>query len=245
MTGKARVGMLTIALLALSLVGVGAQGTTAGQKPPDAKPTQAAATDTQAKPADAKADAAQEEMPADFTAFNNAGKEKDPQKRVEAYEKFIADHPKSPLVSMARSQIQSTLLATLKTVQAKYLDAMQQQIETAKKGTSPGALSIDLQPPCVGAVVRRCDARSSRGVCQDRPVVDGRAEVHPGAQAGRRARRGRVRQAGGGTAGWLLRRPQLQQRHAVAATPPPAPRRRRQAPLPSRLQRPPGASRSR
>lgn len=141
MKGNARVGMVTIAIVALSLAAAGTQGQTAGQEPPGAKPAQATATGTQVKPADAKTDASKEDMPADFTAFNNAGKEKDLIRRAEAYEKFIADHPKSMLVTVARTQIQSTLLATLKTAQAKYLDAMQQQIETAKKSTSASALS--------------------------------------------------------------------------------------------------------
>jgi hypothetical protein len=122
--------MVTIAILAVSIAGARAQGTVAGQKPPDAKPAQATAADT-----------AKEEMPTDFTAFNDAGKEKDPLKRIEAYEKFIVAHPNSRLVATARSQIQSTLLATLKTTQAKYLDVMQQQIETAKKSPSASTLS--------------------------------------------------------------------------------------------------------
>jgi len=137
MTGKARVGMLTIALVAFCVAGMGAQGTMAGQKPPDPQAAQAAAKDAQPKPAETKP----EDMPADFTAFNNAGKEKDLLKRVEAYEKFIADHPDSALVSTARSQIQTTLLSALKTSQAKYLSVMQQQIETAKKNTSSATLS--------------------------------------------------------------------------------------------------------
>jgi hypothetical protein len=168
MTGKARVGMLTIALLALFLAGMRAQGTTAGQKPPDAKPTQATATDTQAKPADVKA-AAQEELPADFKAFNDAGREKDLQKRVEAYEKFIADHPKSPLVSTARSQVQTTLLATLKTAQAKYLELIQRQIETAKGGTSASALSSTYSRLASGLL--------SAGVMLDQAEEYGRAAL--------------------------------------------------------------------
>lgn len=131
-----RFAAVTIAILVLALGAVRAQSTT-GQKPPDTKP--AVAADTQAKPAEAPA--AQEDLPPDFKAFNDAGKEKDPQKRVEAYEKFIADHPKSPLAATARTQIQTTLLTTLKTAQSKYLELMQQQIETAKQSGSPSALA--------------------------------------------------------------------------------------------------------
>jgi hypothetical protein len=141
MTARPRVGLITLTFLAFSLIGVRAPGQTAGQKPPDAKPAEAAAANTQAKPADAKTDAAQEELPPDFKAFNDAGKEKDPLKRVEACEKFIAAHPDSVLVSSARSQIQSLLLATLKTAQAKYLAVMQQQTEGAKKDGSVSTLS--------------------------------------------------------------------------------------------------------
>jgi len=141
MTAKIRDGVLAIVMLTFSLAGVRAQDTTAGQKPPAEKPAQATTADAQAKPADAKTDAAQDEMPADFKAFNDAGKEKDSLKRIEAYEKFIADHPDSGLVATARSQIQSMLLATLKTAQAKYLEVMQQQLETAKKDASASALS--------------------------------------------------------------------------------------------------------
>ena len=141
MTAKVRDGVLAIVMLTLSLAGVRAQDAPAGQKPTGSPPAQAAAADAQAKPADAKTDASQEDLPADFKAFNDAGKEKDAIKRVEAYEKFIADHPDSVLVATARTRIQSTLLATLKTTQAKYLEAIQQQIETAKKDASASALS--------------------------------------------------------------------------------------------------------
>jgi hypothetical protein len=141
MTAKPRVGLITITFLAFSLVGARAPGQTAGQKPPDAKPAEAAAATTQAKPADAKAETAQEEMPADFKAFNDAGTEKDALKRAEAYEKFIAAHPDSRLASTARNQIQSLLLASLKTAHAKYLEVIQQQIETARKDKSAGTLS--------------------------------------------------------------------------------------------------------
>jgi hypothetical protein len=137
MTGKARIAMLAAVLLVPAMADLGAQGTATGQKPPDTQAAQAAAKETQAKPAEAKP----EDMPADFTAFNNAGKEKDLLKRVEAYEKFIADHPDSVLVSMARSQIQTTLLAVLKAAQPKYVDWMQQEIDRYKKETFPGALA--------------------------------------------------------------------------------------------------------
>lgn len=125
MTERVRVGIPVIAVLAICVVAVRAQVPAAAQ----------------AKPADLKAEAPKEEMPADFTAFNNAGKEKDLQKRVEAYEKFLADHPDSALAATARNQIQSTLLAILKSAQPKLLEAVQAQVEAAKKDASPSALS--------------------------------------------------------------------------------------------------------
>ena len=144
MTRHVRIALLVVALVALSWAAVRAQGTTTGQKPPDAKATQAALKDTQAKPAEVKPEAQQEELPADFKAFNDAGKEKDAQKRVEAYEKFIADYPKSVLVSVARSQVQSSLLAALKTAQAKYLDMIKKQIESTKASASASGVSAML-----------------------------------------------------------------------------------------------------
>ena len=60
MAEKAPVTILTIAILAVLVAAVRAQDPAASQKPPDAK-----------------VDAVKEEMPADFTAFNDAGKEKD------------------------------------------------------------------------------------------------------------------------------------------------------------------------
>ncbi len=141
MTGKTRAWTASIAVLAICVAAVRAQGPAAGQTLPEAQAAQAATAAAQAKPADLKAEAPKEEMPADFTAFNNAGKEKDLQKRVEAYEKFLADHPDSALAATARNQIQSTLLAILKSAQPKLLQAVQAQVEAAKKGASPSALS--------------------------------------------------------------------------------------------------------
>jgi tetratricopeptide (TPR) repeat protein len=140
MTPDPRVGSITVTCLALWLAGVHAQGTTVDKKPAEPKSMQATIADLQAKPAGATGEAAQEEMPADFTAFNDAGKEKDALKRVEAYEKFIAAHPDSGLVATARNQIHALLLASLKTAQTKYLDVMQQQIEIARKDPSARTL---------------------------------------------------------------------------------------------------------
>jgi hypothetical protein len=131
----------TIALVALCGVGPHAQGAAAGQKPPDtkAKPeAQAPAKDTQARPAEAKAP----ELTAEQKAFNAIAEEKDAQKRVGLYEKFVADNPKAEmLVSLARSEIQRSTLATLKSSSARYLDIVKKEIDSAKSGANPTQLS--------------------------------------------------------------------------------------------------------
>jgi hypothetical protein len=87
------------------------------------------------KPPDPQATAKQEqELPADWKAFNDIANEKDVLKRVEAYEKFVKDYPQSELVSMAKSQIQSSLLSVLKTSSAKYRDSITAQLDAAKAG---------------------------------------------------------------------------------------------------------------
>ena len=103
----------------------------AGQKPTDPKPAAAAAGDAQ-KPA-----APAQELPAEAVAFNAAAGEKNPLKRVEALETFIADNPKaSPmLLSMARSQITSSALAAFKDSRAKYLAIAEKDIADAAKRT--------------------------------------------------------------------------------------------------------------
>jgi hypothetical protein len=106
------------ALVALCGVFTLAQSGAPGQKPPDPQAT--------AKP--------EQEIPADWKAFNDIANEKDVLKRAEAYDKFVKDYPQSELVSMAKSQIQSSLLATLKTSSAKYRDLIAAQLETAKTG---------------------------------------------------------------------------------------------------------------
>ena len=83
---------LTLALVGAAAAWPRAQGG-AGQNPPDAKPAAAAAGDAQ-KPAEPA-----QELPADAKAFNAAAGEKNPLKRVEALEKFIADNPKASPMS--------------------------------------------------------------------------------------------------------------------------------------------------
>lgn len=76
----------------------------------------------------------EQELPADWKAFNEIAAEKDMLKRADAYEKFVKDFPQSDLVSMAKSQIQSSLLSVLKTSSARYRDVIKAQLETARAG---------------------------------------------------------------------------------------------------------------
>jgi len=130
MPRTSRIAILTLALVAAATSGPRAQGG-AGQNPPDAKPPAAVAGDAQ-KPA-----APAQELPADAKAFNAAAGERNPLKRVEALEKFIADNPKAApmLLSMARSQITSSALAAFKDSRAKYLALAEKDLADAAKRT--------------------------------------------------------------------------------------------------------------
>jgi len=140
MTHVLRSFVVALVLVALAAAGPLAQGAAvpkppdAPQKPADAKPAGADATQ---KPAEAKP---AEELPADAKAFNAAAGEKDLLKRVAALEKFIADNPKaSPmLLSMARNQLNSTVLNAYKESRAKFLAAAEKEIADAAKGTESG-----------------------------------------------------------------------------------------------------------
>ena len=128
--------LVMLALVALATSGPLAQGA-AGQKPPDSKPAAAVADGAQ-KPAEPA-----QELPADAKAFNAAAGEKDPLKRVAALEKFIADNPKAApmLLSMARSQLNSSVLAAYKESRAKFLAAAEKEIADAAKNTEFGPRS--------------------------------------------------------------------------------------------------------
>ena len=122
-----RIVCLALALVAAATSWPRAQAG-AGAKPPDAKPA-ATAGDAQ-KPAEPAQD-----LPEDAKAFNAAAGEKNPLKRVEALEKFIADHPKasSMLLSTARNQITASALAAFKVSRAKYLALADKEIADASK----------------------------------------------------------------------------------------------------------------
>ncbi len=130
MTRCLRFALVLLALVAASTTWPRAQGG-ADQKPPAPKPAATAAGDAQ-KPA-----AQAQELPAEAVAFNAAAGEKNPLKRVEALEKFVADNPKaSPmLLSMARSPITSSALAAFKDSRAKYLALAEKDIADAATRT--------------------------------------------------------------------------------------------------------------
>jgi len=133
----ARFLRFTLVILALVTAATSWPRAQSGAKPPDATPATAAA-DAAQKPAEPA-----QELPADAKAFNAAAGEKDPLKRAAALEKFIADNPKaSPmLMSMARSQLNSSVLAAYKESRAKFLAAAEKEIADAAKNTESGPRS--------------------------------------------------------------------------------------------------------
>jgi hypothetical protein len=87
-------------------------------KPPTAPPSTEAAQAAQAKP---PADAGQAaDQPADFKAFNAASKTAEPQKRIDALQKFITDYPESTLKSTAAAEIRGQYLRSLSDATRKY-----------------------------------------------------------------------------------------------------------------------------
>ncbi len=118
-----------LALIALASAGPGARSA-ATQKPPEPKPAAPAEAAAAQKPAETP-----QELPDEAKAFNAAMAEKNSLKRVELLEKFIADNPKatSSLLSMAKSQVSSSLLAALKEARAKYQTVIDTELEDAKK----------------------------------------------------------------------------------------------------------------
>jgi hypothetical protein len=126
-----RFSLALLALVALAAAGPGAQSN-APQKPPDPKAADQAPAAATQKPADTP-----QELPDEAKAFNTAMAEKNPLKRIELLEKYIADNPKAnqTLLSMARSNIQSSLMAALKDVTARNQKTIETEIADAKKTT--------------------------------------------------------------------------------------------------------------
>lgn len=87
-------------------------------KPPTAPPSTQPARAAQAKP---PADAGQAaDQPADFKAFNAASKTAEPQKRIDALQKFITDYPESTLKITAAAEIRGQYLRSLSDATRKY-----------------------------------------------------------------------------------------------------------------------------
>jgi hypothetical protein len=126
-----RFTLVLLALVALVSAGPGAQ-TVAPQKPPDPKAVDQTPTAATQKPAETP-----QELPDEAKAFNTAMAEKNPLKRVELLEKYIADNPKANtmLLSTARSNVQTSLLAALKDASGRYQKVVDTEIADAKKAT--------------------------------------------------------------------------------------------------------------
>jgi hypothetical protein len=124
-----RFTLALLAFVALAMAGPGAQSN-APQKPPDPKAADQAPAAATQKPADTP-----QELPDEAKAFNTAMAEKNPLKRVELLEKYIADNPKATamLLSMARSNVQTSLLAALKDANTRYQKVIDTDLEDAKK----------------------------------------------------------------------------------------------------------------
>ena len=88
-------------------------GAIAQTTPPPAPDKDAPAKDASAKPEAAKPEPpkpAAREMPPDMKAYNEIGKITDPEKKIEAYEKWKKDFPESSMLELADSGIFSTLV---------------------------------------------------------------------------------------------------------------------------------------
>jgi hypothetical protein len=124
-----RFPLALLALLALAAAGPGAQ-TVAPQRPPDPKAADQAAPAAAQKPAETP-----QELPDEAKAFNTAMAEKNPLKKVELLEKFIADNPKASLslLGRARSQVQTSLLDAMKDAGSRYQKVIDTELADAKK----------------------------------------------------------------------------------------------------------------
>ena len=125
-----RFTLALLAFVALAAAGLGAQTIAPPQKPPDPKAVDVAAPAATQKPAETP-----QELPDEAKAFNAAMAEKNPLKRVERVEKFIADNPKATamLLNRARSNAQTSLLAALKDASTRYQKVIDTDLEDAKK----------------------------------------------------------------------------------------------------------------
>lgn len=102
-------------------------------KPAEEKPAEAG------NPFEAKTAGAQPEQPPDVKAYSTIAKITDPQKRLDALQKFVADFPKSSRVGMAENQILDTLIKSFPDQEERILTQAKKIIAAApvKRGSSP------------------------------------------------------------------------------------------------------------
>ncbi len=151
MTRIGRWMLVAVALAALSGAVAYARNAGDGQNPAGTATPATQGKDGQAKPANAKeAEAKAPDLTVDQKAFNAIAEEKDAQKRVPLYEKFIEENPRSSLVSLARGEVQRGTLAALRSanpdnaeaLKAKYLELAGKDIERAKSSPSPNPTQL-------------------------------------------------------------------------------------------------------
>lgn len=111
------------------------------------------------KPEPPKADAAKPpEMPADVKALVAARSIKEPQKKIEALEKMIADHPKSGQVESARYEILTAILKEWPDQKDRILAQGRQIIDAGKDDTRRAALKVGVAQRLLDAGVLLGDA---------------------------------------------------------------------------------------
>src|SRR5678815_672612 len=76
-------------------------------------------------------------MPPDRQAFQDASRIKEPDKKIAALEKFIADYPKSLVVSSAHQQIFETLVKATPDQKDKILEQAAKAIEKTPESGRP------------------------------------------------------------------------------------------------------------
>ena len=185
----------TLALLALVALAVAMPGAqSAAQKPPDPKAADQAPAAATQKPAETP-----QELPDEAKAFNTAMAEKNPLKRVELLEKYIADNPKATamLLSMARSNVQTSLLAALKDVSARYQKVIDTELEDGEEDHRHAAAVHDVQQHRVAARHRRRLLGRGRGHGPQGAGGHGREDLLREPQEDVRPLPGGLREAGG------------------------------------------------
>ncbi len=145
--------LLVAVLFSLTAVGANAQDTEPPKTPPAEQKTTGApaaeAKPAEAKPADAKPKTppAARETPPDLKAFQDASKITDPEKKIEALEKFKKDFPDSQQAGSANTAILSTLVQKLPKQEARIRMAAQAAYDGAAlkdKGRVSGQIASTL-----------------------------------------------------------------------------------------------------